>query len=105
MPDLGWRSVWRRGLSGDRRWEQCPVEKCVFRKIVTDNTGKPIYIFLTTYVDNLFFAFPLGHDYLKDAEIAALNSTFVLNDLGRVAFSLGARIKFDFSLNQCSIAH
>ena len=90
-------------------WHQCPVEKCLFRKFVKFE-GRVVMLCMTTYVDNLFIAFPLGLDILKDREIHLLRHDFELNDLGRVSFSLGARLMWDMhrqtlTIDQTSYLH
>ena len=68
-------------------WEQCEGETCLFRKTIEEVT-----CYLCTYVDNLWWSFPPGSGYAAN-ELAMIKKYFKVDDLGIVAYSLGARVE------------
>lgn len=70
-------------------WVQCRANKCLFSRTFDDGTTA----LMCTYVDNLFMGF-LRMSACRAMVLDEMNASgFVLNDLGPVRFSLGARIR------------
>ena len=85
---LEWEDTHHTALI-DFGWVQCKANKCLFSRTFEDGTTA----LMCTYVDNLFMGFPP----MSANRAMVLNemnaSGFVLNDLGLIRFSLGARIR------------